>query len=134
MKKLGAEKGNYLQMLCECLKESLMKTWILAGNNKPCKIPFLIPETCQWWVISLKISFFTYTLIQNIRHNITNPHWFSSACNYSGSKTNGAGEVTSIFWVPLIKTRPQYSDHHIPSKPSHHSILFTYTYTILRYS
>ena len=54
MKELGAEKSNYLQMLCECMKEPLMNTWILEGNNKLCKIPFLIPETCQWSVVSLK--------------------------------------------------------------------------------
>jgi len=45
---------------------------------------------------------FTYTLIQNMCHNITKPHWFSIACVYSGSETNDAVEVTSIFWVMLI--------------------------------
>lgn len=54
MKELGAEKSNYLQMLCESLKKHLVNTWILEGSNKICKIPFLVAEKCQWSVISLK--------------------------------------------------------------------------------
>jgi len=54
MKEISAEKSNYLQMLCECLKKRLMNTWILEGKNQLCKIPFLIPETSQWSVISLE--------------------------------------------------------------------------------
>jgi hypothetical protein len=81
-----------------------------------------------------KISFFN--IHSNTEHasQYYQPHWLSSACHYSGLKKNFAGQVTSIFWVLLIKTRPQHSDNQVSSIPSHCSNLFTYTHTMLRYS